>query len=238
MTVVGVTGTDSGVGKTVVAAALLALLRARGSAAAGMKPVETGVRPDALESDASLLRAAAGGDAPEHDVCPYTFPEPLAPLLAARQAGTVVDPIVLDRAAERLAARRDVLVVEGAGGLLVPIAPGLDFAALFARWNARLVLVAADRLGVLNHTLLTVNAARHAGLVLSGIVLTPIRQDPDDPSPATNRAALEELLPGLPVMSFGRVARPRDLGALLVEAERSGLDRLLPEVFRADLRAP
>ncbi|HET9949009.1 MAG TPA: dethiobiotin synthase [Longimicrobiales bacterium] len=230
---IGVTGTDTGVGKTVVAAALVALLRARGLAAAGMKPVETGVEPGDAGSDAALLHAAAGGTDAERDVCPYAFPEPLAPWLAARRARAVVDPEVLDRAAARLANGRDALVIEGAGGLLVPLAPGLDYARLFARWGARLVVVAADRLGVLNHTLLTVEAARRAGIDVAGVVLSAAGHAPEDRSPATNRAALEELMPGVPVVSFGRVARARDPRALAEEAGRSGLHLLLPALFRA-----
>ncbi len=159
----GVTGTDTGVGKTVIASALVALLRARGLRVAAMKPIETGVVPGA-PSDAARLRTAAGGEDPPGDVCPISYAEPLAPLVAATRAGRPVDLSVLDAAFARLAAGRDAIIVEGAGGLRVPLTQQVSFAELFARWRLGVVIVAANRLGAINHVLLTVDAARAAQL--------------------------------------------------------------------------
>ena len=111
-----VTGTDTGVGKTVVACALLRALRARGIDAGGLKPVETGVG-DAGPLDAIALRDAAGGSDPLELVCPQRFALPAAPTVAAEAEGTKVDLTALDAAFEALSARHEFLVVEGAGGL-------------------------------------------------------------------------------------------------------------------------
>jgi dethiobiotin synthetase len=219
----GVTGTDTGVGKTVVGAALLTLLRGRGLRVGAMKPVETGVAPGDPESDAARLRAAAGSvDAPE-EVCPIVLPDPLAPWIAARRAGRAVDLELLDRAFGRLCAGRDAVLVEGAGGLLVPLTPELAFDGLFRRWALEVVVVAGNRLGVINHTLLTVRAARAAGLRVRGVVLNALSPDSCGAAEQTNRSALAELLPELPVIPFPWLANPEDPALRAAAAEESGL---------------
>ena len=223
----GVTGTDTGVGKTVVAAALLALLRRRGMRVAGMKPVETGVAPGDPASDAALLRTAAGGyDLPE-EVCPLTLPEPLAPWVAARRTGTDVDIDVLDAAFDRLCEGRDAIVVEGAGGLLVPLTRDLAFDGLFRRWRLGLIVVAGNRLGVLNHALLTVRAARAAGLEVQGIVLNSLLPGEAGTVERTNADAVAELFQNLPVLPFPCLPRPHDIDVLAEAAESAGLDALI-----------
>jgi dethiobiotin synthetase len=143
-----ITGTDTGVGKTLVTCALLAACGARGLRVAGMKPVETGIATRHAGTDAARIRWAAGDVDAMDDVCPVTYEEPLAPLVAAERAGRAVDVATLDAARARLAAGApDGVVVEGAGGLLVPFAPGLDFAVLALRWAAGWRIVAGDRLG-------------------------------------------------------------------------------------------
>jgi len=195
----GVTGTDTGVGKTVIATALVGLLRGQGLRVAAMKPVETGVVPG-VPSDAERLRAAAGDVDPLRDVCPVTFAEPLAPLVAAQRARRVVDLDALEIAFARLTRDRDAIVVEGAGGLLVPLTAQLSYADLFARWRLDVVIVAENRLGALNHTLLTVSAARSAGLRVRGVVLNSTGAREHDLAMETNLASLRELLPHVPVM--------------------------------------
>lgn len=221
----GVTGTDTAVGKTVVAAALIGLLRRRGLAVAAMKPVETGVT-DGRPADARRLAQAAGDTDRLADVCPCTFPEALAPLVAARRSGRSVDVALLDAAFTRLGAGRDAVVVEGAGGLLVPLTPLLSYADLFARWQLEVVIVAANRLGALNHVLLTAQAARAAGLPIRGIVLNATSAEEDLPM-ATNPSALEELMPEIPVLTFPRLARVADDAALAEQAAQRGLSALL-----------
>jgi dethiobiotin synthetase len=230
----GITGTDTGVGKTIVTAALAALLVRGGRRVAAMKPIETGLnietrrdeRGDAPDHDL-LAAAAAAGDTPSA-VCPVVLPDPLAPLVAARRAGVSVDLRSLDHALSVLSAGRDVLLVEGAGGLLVPIVPGVAFDALFARWRLDVVIVAGNRLGCLNHTRLTVQATRAAGLTVRGVVLNEVTPpDPRDLARATNGDVLRELLPDVPVMSFPFQPAPRDLDALAAAAAASGFAALV-----------
>jgi dethiobiotin synthetase len=198
-----VTGTDTGVGKTRVATSLVALLVARGLGVGVCKPCETGVEvpwpPDDAEadlppgSDAAALAAAAGSTDDVRDVLPFAYPLPAAPEVAARQAGETIDVDAIVAAYERLSARHDVVVVEGAGGLLVPITPTVTFADLAARLSLPIVIVARSRLGTLNHTTLTERAARAAGLDVLGVVLNSPDADPDEADEA-NLNALDGLL--------------------------------------------
>jgi dethiobiotin synthetase len=205
-----VTGTDTGVGKTLVSCALLTALRARGLVARGMKPIETGVVERSADTDAARLRRAAGDLDPWDDVCPLTYADPLAPLVAAERAERPVDVPRLDAALARLAHGADALIVEGAGGLLVPFTPTLTFAALAVRWQLELVVVAANRLGVLNHTLLTVREADRCGLRVRAVVLNALADDPPGLAERTNPDVLRRLLGGVPLVTMGyldRVAR-------------------------------
>jgi dethiobiotin synthetase len=155
-----VTGTDTGVGKTVVACALVRALRGRGVDAGAMKPIETGVS-EAGPLDAIALREAAGGTDSLDDVCPQRFRLPAAPTVAAVAEGRTVDLAAVDEAFARLAARHELLVVEGAGGLLAPAADGASMADLAARLRLPLLVVARAALGTINHSL------EVAGLVVS-----------------------------------------------------------------------
>ena len=208
-----VTGTDTGVGKTLVSCALVAALAARGRRVRAMKPVETGIVERHAGTDAARLARAAGDAAAPADVCPVTYAEPLAPMVAAARAGRPVDLALLDAARARLAADADALVVEGAGGLLVPFTPTVAFADLAARWACDLVVVAADRLGVLNHALLTVREAERRGLPVRAVVLNTVRATPADVAESTNAAVLGALLGALlgpvPVVVFPYVAPER-----------------------------
>jgi dethiobiotin synthetase len=186
-----VTGTDTNVGKTVVACALARGWRARGRRVAVLKPVETGVVGE--PEDATRLRAAAGDPATLDAVCPWRFAAPLAPSLAARAAGRPpVDVDALVEHARRRAADADVLLVEGAGGLLVPVAGRTTWADVAARLALPLLVVAANRLGTINHAALTARVAADAGLTIRGFVLShPTRER--DPSAETNAAAIADL---------------------------------------------
>ena len=165
-----VTGTDTGVGKTVVACALLRALRERGIDAGAMKPIETGVGPEG-PLDAIALREAAGACDPLGDICPQTFSLPAAPLAAAEREEREVDLGAVRASFERLAGRHEVLVVEGAGGLLVPIASGVDMADLAAQLRLPLLVVARAALGTINHTRLTLEAAAARELPVAGVVI-------------------------------------------------------------------
>ena len=168
-----VTGNDTGAGKTVVAAAIAAALRAAGARVAACKPVVTGTdEPDAVWPADHALLAAATGVRPD-EVCATTFGPAVSPHLAAELAGAPLSLAALAQAARAAATRADLLVVEGVGGLLVPLTPDHDVRDLAVELGLPLVVAARPSLGTINHTLLTLAAARAAGLDVLGVVLTP-----------------------------------------------------------------
>ena len=219
----GVTGTDTGVGKTTVSRALLGLMRADGLRVSAMKPVETGVLIDDPSSDARALAAAAGTGAPMRDVCPIVLREPLAPWMAACRAGRTLTLHPLDESFHRLTRDIDAIVVEGAGGLLVPITEADSYLTLFQRWSLDAVVVAANRLGVINHTRLTVHTLRDAGVRVLGVVLNEIDGAAPDVARLTNYDALQTLLPDTPVVSFPWLASTADDSSMAHGAAASGL---------------
>ena len=167
-----VTGTDTGVGKTVVAAALAICLRQRGLDVGVMKPVETGVAgDDSTPSDAEDLRGAGGAVDPVDAVSPYRLAAPLAPLAAARHAGVVIEPDRILAGYEKLAAGHALMVVEGIGGVMVPIGDRFNVRDLIARLGLPAVVVGRASLGGVNHALLTVEALRQRRVPILGIVL-------------------------------------------------------------------
>jgi len=170
-----VTGTDTGVGKTWVSCGVLRAARAAGLRVAARKPAETGCEPDArgglLGADAVALHDAAGADEPIDLVCPVRLPDPLAPSFAARRAGVTIDVQAIVAACRRRAAEVDLLLVEGAGGLLVPIEGRYAFADLARDLDARLLLVVGARLGAINHALLSLEVAAGRGLPVAGLVV-------------------------------------------------------------------
>lgn len=166
-----VTGTDTGVGKTLVACALVRALRASGVDVGVMKPCETGVGAEG-PLDARALLSAAGANDPLEEVCPQSFALPAAPAVAAAAEGRAVDLERIRAAAARLRARHAFLVVEGAGGLLVPFTRGCSMADLAGELGLPLLVVARAALGTINHTLLTLEAAERRGLGLAGVVIS------------------------------------------------------------------
>jgi dethiobiotin synthetase len=222
-----VTGTDTGVGKTVVTAAIVAHMREAGLRVGAMKPAETGRAPDDDASDAALLRAAAGGADAMETVRPLLLPEPLAPWVAAERAGMAIDLDAIDSAFRRMSDARDAVVVEGAGGLLVPITRDLAYDGLFARWDLDLVIVAGNRLGVLNHALLTLRAAQAAGLRVRGIVLNELSADGHaGVAEGTNLAVLRTLAAPVPVLPFPWLGDAPSLAGLARAAADAELDAL------------
>ena len=232
-TLLGITGTDTGIGKTIVACALAARARQLDVRVAAMKPVESGVASRVhrdgtrILSDAERLRDAAGADVPMELVRPYALDEPLAPLVAAQRAGVTIDVGRLDAARDELVRNHDLVIVEGAGGLLVPLTFTTSFAQLFARWRCELIIVAGNRLGVINHLLLTVRAAQHEGLRIRAIVMTSLTDQDPGLAEATNFDALRSLLPGQKLFRFPWIDRIDDPEALAAAVEGSGLDALL-----------
>ena len=190
MSALFVTGTDTGVGKTFVACALASALRQRGRRVAVMKPVETGVEDE--PADALALRAAAADPAPLDDICPYRLRAPLAPAVAARLEGVTIDVARLVALVARRRQEADMLLVEGAGGLLVPLDARTTYAELAVRTGLPLLVVGANRLGTVNHCALTARVAAAAGLVVHGFVLSQPAAE-TDASAATNAETIATL---------------------------------------------
>jgi dethiobiotin synthetase len=218
-----VTGTDTGVGKTVLAASVCAALAARGERVAAFKPVVTGLDepPGAFPPDHELLAEAAGGGQSPEEVALYRYGPSLSPHYAAELAGETIEPARLVAAANRAGAAGDVLVAEGVGGLLVPITPGYLVRDLARDLALPVVLAARTGLGTINHTLLTVEAARAVGLRVAGIVMTPWSAEPSSME-LSNRATVERLagagVSGLP---------PADLSTLAAAGAALPLDHWL-----------
>ena len=186
-----VTGTDTGVGKTLVTAALLRRLRDAGVAVAGMKPVAAGTidGPEGrANADALLLQAESSVRHPYATVNPWLFEPAIAPHLAAAEAGLTIDTGRIVAAHERLRAGAEVVLAEGAGGFLVPLNATRSLAELPGLLGMEVLLVVGLRLGCLNHALLTAEAVIARGLAFSGWVGNGI--DPDFPRRDANIATL------------------------------------------------
>ena len=171
-----ITATDTGVGKTVVTAALAVALRKRGYAVGVMKPIETGVPSSADdESDAARLRAAARSSDALTEIRPYAFRLPVAPLSAARAEGTTVRVATIMRTFRILQSRHEVLLVEGVGGVHVPITSSLDVADLIYKMKFPAIVVGQSGLGGINHALLTLHALRRRKIPIVALVLNQPR---------------------------------------------------------------
>jgi dethiobiotin synthetase len=190
-----ITGTDTGVGKTFVAAQIIGALRERGIRVGAYKPVVSGCIAGAagpVWDDLTRLQAALGGEVPIERIAPQRFLAPLAPPVAARLEGRAVDPILLRQGIEWWNDRVDIVMVEGAGGLLSPLTETETVADLACDLGFPLVVVARLSLGTINHTLLTLEAAACRRLSVAGIVLNePAPADPDDRSVETNETELK-----------------------------------------------
>jgi dethiobiotin synthetase len=205
-----VTGTDTGVGKTILSACLLAAMKDAGERVRAYKPVVTGL-DDANSTDAPggwppdhVLLGAAAGMEPE-EVSPLRFGPAVSPHLAAELAGVSIDP------GELIASARErgegaTLVVEGVGGLLVPLSPTYTVLDLAGALGLPLLVAARPGLGTINHTLLTLHAARDHGLEVRAVVLTPWPTEPDTMQ-CSNRATIERL-GGVEVCTLARVGLP------------------------------
>ncbi len=203
-----ITGTDTGVGKTLLAQAVLLRLRAEGIAAAGFKPVAAGAERTAAglrNDDALLLQAASAPGLDYAEVNPWCFEPPIAPHLAAQEAGAVLSAEALDAAHARLARRHDWVVTEGAGGWMVPLAPGLSFADWVERRRWPVLLVVGMRLGCINHALLSAEAIRRRTRLLGWVAnVLPPEQDRLRGNLDSLRALLSE--PLLATVPAGAVA--------------------------------
>ena len=169
-----ITGTDTNVGKTVVTACLLALYREQGIDTGVMKPIETGVDQECsseANSDAKFLLTISGNGDPIEEICPIRLKPTAAPLQAARIAGQTIDISLILENFRRLQAKHDRMLVEGIGGLLVPLTADYSVSDLIKDMNLPLIIVSRFSLGTINHTLLTVKAAQETGVEIAGIIL-------------------------------------------------------------------
>jgi len=188
-----VTGTDTGVGKTFATALLTRALRRAGLDTIALKPLCSGDR-----ADAEILRSAAEDELSIDEVNPLWFQSPVAPLVAARRENRKVSIPALADWFRKVSLGRKSVLVEGAGGWLAPVADGALIADLCAALSLPVILVAANRLGCVNHVLLTIESIRARGLECRGIILNTIQATPDDAT-WTNRGLLEEFA-GVPVL--------------------------------------
>lgn len=191
-----VAGTDTGVGKTTFAAALLRAFRAQGLRVAGMKPVAAGTA-DGRNDDVEALLAASSPELERKLVCPYLFDPPIAPHIAAAEAGVQIDLEVIKKRFQLLSRAKDIVVVEGVGGFRVPLNEREDTADLAQQLGLPVILVVGMRLGCLNHALLTKEAVGNRGLSLAGWVANRI--DPDMARARENIQALSERLGTRPI---------------------------------------
>src|SRR5689334_3955795 len=174
-----VTGTGTEVGKTVVAATVARTLAGEGRKVAVFKPAVTGL-DEGVETDHALLRRASGSEQSDEEIAPYRYGPPASPHLAAALAEEEIDPGRLLETARAAAAAAEVLVCEGVGGILVPLSPSYLVRDLAVDLGYPLILVASSGLGTINHTLLTLEAARAAGLEVRAVVLNPWPAEPSE----------------------------------------------------------
>ncbi len=218
--IIFVTGTDTGVGKTVIAGALALWAAKSGVRVSVLKPVETGCEGDPPRArDAEVLARCAGQD-PE-SCAVYRLRAPLAPAVAAEREGTHVQIGRLLERIELLSEGSEIVVVEGAGGLRVPITWDVDYLDLAERLQAEVVLVARAGLGTLNHTRLSLSALRDRRLRVRGVVLNASTPD-RGLAEATNEATLRRLEPGLRIGSVPHILASEEYARCLVVAESIG----------------
>jgi dethiobiotin synthetase len=216
-----ITGTDTGVGKTVAACALVHALRKRGVDVGVMKPMETGVGEEG-PLDAQALRAAAGVKDTLDEICPLQFALPAAPNVAAATESRVVDLGMVRDGFKRLASRHEFMIVEGAGGLLVPTTDAEDMGSLAEDFDLPIVVVARMALGTINHTLLTLREMERRGLALAGVILS----ESNGELSSSDRANLGHLRGELNALLLGEITA-RSV-ATSTTHECIDLDRLLP----------
>lgn len=185
-----ITGTDTDVGKTAVTAALARYLSRRFQVGV-FKPVQTGVT-DLSVSDAAYLYKASGYPGPFEDTFAYSFPDPAAPIIAAGYAHTPISPGVIRAKYEYVRDRSEVILVEGAGGLMVPVADGVLMADIAIECNLPLLIIARPDLGTINHTLLTVHAARSLGISVRGVIINGLRVNSNSPDMSETVSLIRE----------------------------------------------
>ena len=220
-----ITGTDTGVGKTLIACGLAALLKDLGYRVGVMKPAETGcIEKDGqlVPADAVRLKEASGGEEALEKICPYRLEDPLAPSVAAERSGITIDIDVIQKLYAEISSKHDITLVEGAGGLLVPLLAHYTYADLAKLLRLPIVVVAANRLGAINHLLLTLEHASCRGLRVLGYIWNHLESRPSLAA-ETNGEALRFLTA---VPCLGEIPYTED-----VEGKRSSSSDLFEEIL-------
>ena len=236
-----VTGTDTGVGKTIITVALIQALRMRGIRACGMKPIETGCGRDGSllrPSDGMAIRSAAGMDDPISRITPFCFETPAAPLAASEREGREIDIGIIKKEFRFLRKAYQTVVVEGVGGLLVPIKRDYSVLDLAKELDLPLVVVSRHSLGTINHTLLTVNYALERGMEVLGIIMNCTTPPEGTYAEKTNPDILRRLSPAPLLGVFPYLHDPTGeiLGRTVME--RSDIEALLKKVSPVGERVP
>jgi len=199
-----ITGTDTGVGKTIVAGGLAALYKNKGLDVGVMKPIATGCRRvnnNLISDDAVFLKLSAEVDDEYELINPYSFEQPLAPTVAARLSKTKIDKDKINTAFDNLCEKHEYIIVEGIGGLLVPLDEYYFVVDMANEMELPLIVVCRPTLGTINHTLLTVSYARQHGLDVKGIIINESTEDSDDIVKKTNVDEIKRLT-GLPILGM------------------------------------
>jgi dethiobiotin synthetase len=227
-----ITGTDTGVGKTLTSSALLEALHQRGQHAIGMKPVASGTELGShgawINDDVEQLYAASVIDAPLGERCPYLFRQAIAPHLAATAEGRTIEASIILKSYAALRLRAQCVVVEGVGGFRVPLAPGFDTADLAKQLALPVVLVVGMRLGCINHALLTIEAIQARGLELAGWIASSI--DPDMLAATANLDTLRGLIDAPLIGHIPYITEIDSTQRRLAAARHLNLGHLLGEV--------
>jgi dethiobiotin synthetase len=212
-----ITGTDTEVGKTFVAAGLAKAMAESGLRVGVMKPIETGCKVEdetLVPKDAVFLKQAIGTEAQLDTINPYRFKDPLAPSIAARIAGVEIDFEKIKECYGELSKDKDVMLLEGAGGLMVPLTEDKTSADLVLFLELKLIVVAPSRLGVLNHTLLTVRHARDIGIEVTAVILNHPTSSTDE-SVSFNMTELKRL--DVPIIGELPFCREEELSKMVRE---------------------
>jgi dethiobiotin synthetase len=230
-----VTGTDTGVGKTVVTAALVSLARAGGIDAVPMKPVQTGCvfRDGAWDApDISFVLGAAGLNVSSEEqrvMCPYRFELPCSPHLAAEKAGSEIAMDTIVECFHTLAKRHEMVVVEGAGGILVPVHDTVMMIDIMKRLDLPVVLVSRPGLGTLNHTLLSLHELQRWNIAVVGVIFCDAQPASGDYIERDNKATIERL-GGVSIL--GTMPYITEIGSIIEPPDRflSFCKENLPEI--------
>jgi dethiobiotin synthetase len=212
-----ITGTDTGVGKTIMAGALIRVIHSLGKKVCAMKPIESGCRKGRdmlVPYDGMFLRQVAGMEDPVTLVTPCCFETPLSPLAASETEGKEVDLDGIRKAYRALNREYEAIVVEGIGGLMVPLKRDYFVADMAKDFGLPLIIIARPGLGTINHTMLTVNHALEAGLKVAGVIINHSRPPEKDLAEKTNPGIIQQICP---VPLIGIFPYLKDMGEEVLE---------------------